>query len=284
MRPGRALCLLAALVAMGGGALLPRAAHADLRDTVNWTRAHSCASGSTGAPLRESSRLDEAARRLGKGYTLDAALAAAGYRALQSSELHLSGALDEAQVSRTLIANDCAILADPRLSEFGAERRGHDLWVILAAPFALPNLKDESSVSREILNLVNAARASGRRCGGKYYAPAAPLTANAALSDAALEHARDMAKYGAFDHRGHDGSTPSERVRRAGYGGYWAVGENIAAGPMTPPEVTLGWLRSPAHCENIMDPHFSEIGIAYAVNTATSAAIYWTQDFAAPRR
>jgi uncharacterized protein YkwD len=234
--------------------------------------------------LRESSKLDEAARRLGKGYSLDAALAAVGYRAAQSSELHLSGALSEAQVSRTLSANDCAILADPRLSELGAERRGRDLWVILAAPFALPSLKNEDSVSREILNLVNAARASGRRCGSKYYAPAAPLTANAALSDAALEHSRDMARYGAFDHRGHDGSTPSERVQRAGYGGYRLVGENIAAGPMTPPEVTQGWLLSPAHCENIMDPHFSEIGIAFAVNAATSAAIYWTQDFAAPRR
>jgi uncharacterized protein YkwD len=33
-----------------------------------------------------------------------------------------------------------------------------------------------------------------------------------------------------------------------------------------------------------MDPRFSEIGIAFAVNTATSELVYWTQDFAAPRR
>jgi uncharacterized protein YkwD len=49
-------------------------------------------------------------------------------------------------------------------------------------------------------------------------------------------------------------------------------------------EVTQGWLSSPAHCENIMDPRFSEIGIAFAVNMASAEAIYWTQDFAAPLR
>jgi uncharacterized protein YkwD len=53
---------------------------------------------------------------------------------------------------------------------------------------------------------------------------------------------------------------------------------------MTPAEVTQGWLDSPAHCENIMDPRFSEIGIAFAVNTASAEVVYWTQDFAAPRR
>jgi len=51
---------------------------------------------------------------------------------------------------------------------------------------------------------------------------------------------------------------------------------------MTAAEVTQGWLRSPAHCENIMDPRFAEIGIAFAVNMATAEAVYWTQDFAAP--
>jgi uncharacterized protein YkwD len=29
-----------------------------------------------------------------------------------------------------------------------------------------------------------------------------------------------------------------------------------------------------------MDPRFTEIGIAFAVNPATAEAVYWTQDFA----
>jgi uncharacterized protein YkwD len=52
---------------------------------------------------------------------------------------------------------------------------------------------------------------------------------------------------------------------------------------MTPAEVTQGWLDSPAHCENIMDTRFSEIGIGFAVNLSSSELVYWTQVFAAPR-
>jgi len=61
------------------------------------------------------------------------------------------------------------------------------------------------------------------------------------------------------------------------------VGENIAAGAMTPDEVTAGWLASPAHCENIMDGRFLLIGIGYAENRQTRSVVFWTQDFAARR-
>jgi uncharacterized protein YkwD len=104
------------------------------------------------------------------------------------------------------------------------------------------------------------------------------------LADAALAHSREMAKNNLLDHRGRDGSTPALRVERAGYGAHRIVGENIAAGAMTAAEVTEGWLDSPAHCENIMDGRFTQIGIAYAASPSTDAGMYWTQDFAAPRQ
>ncbi|MEP6885329.1 MAG: CAP domain-containing protein, partial [Gammaproteobacteria bacterium] len=110
-----------------------------------------------------------------------------------------------------------------------------------------------------------------------------PLTLNRNLTGAALAHSSDMAIHAEFDHRGHDGSTPTVRVTRAGYGKYIVVGENIAAGAMTPVEAIEGWLASPAHCENIMDGRFTEIGIAYAANLNASAGMYWTQDFATRR-
>ena len=234
--------------------------------------------------LRDSRKLHQAARLLMNGDSLSTALARAGYRAAQSSAVHLSGAVSDAQVAHTLTASDCAILTEPRFSEVGAERRGHDVWMVLAAPLAVPDPGTAPAVSRQILSLVNAARAGGRRCGAKYFAPAPPLLINPTLTVAALEHSRDMAQHGKFDHRGFDGSTPTLRVQRAGYGRFHIVGENIAAGAATPMEVTQGWLSSPAHCENIMDPRFSEIGIAFAVNMASAEAIYWTQDFAAPLR
>jgi len=262
---------------------LPRAARADLHDAVNWARAQGCAR-SIRIPLRDSAKLRLAAQRLATGMSLHAALSSAGYLAAQSSAVHLSGAVSDAQVSSILAANDCAALTDPNLAEMGAQRRGRELWIVLAAPVALPSTRDAALIRRQILELVNGSRESGRRCGSKMYPAVPPLALNTELTDAALAHSQEMAVYDEFEHKGHDGSSPATRVARAGYGSYLIVGENIAAGAMTPAEVTQGWLDSPPHCENIMDSRFSEIGIGFAVNTASPQLIYWTQDFAAPNR
>jgi uncharacterized protein YkwD len=233
-------------------------------------------------PLIYNMRLEQAAQRYSHGTSLPGAIAAAGYLAAQSAAIHLSGPSNDAEMETMLVAHDCRTLQDPLIREFGAERRGRDIWMILAAPVALPAAGDATSVSRVILDLVNAARAAGRRCGGKSFAAAGPLALDPALTRAALEHSRDMAEHDAFDHRGHDGSTPSVRVERAGFGTHRIVGENIAAGAMTPSEVTAGWLASPPHCENIMESRFTLIGIGYAENLHSASALFWTQDFATP--
>ena len=61
------------------------------------------------------------------------------------------------------------------------------------------------------------------------------------------------------------------------------VGDNIACGPKSAEEVVQGWLDSPGHCENIMDPRFAEMGIAYAPGQAAKHGLYWVQLLAAPR-
>jgi uncharacterized protein YkwD len=61
------------------------------------------------------------------------------------------------------------------------------------------------------------------------------------------------------------------------------VGENIAYGPESTEEVMRGWLDSPGHCENIMDPRFAEMGIAFAPGHASKRGLYWVQVLAAPR-
>ncbi len=265
------------------GLALAQDAGAEVLDSVNWARLHGCSAAGTRVALQGSVTLHNAASRMADGAELHEALARVGYAGSEFSALHVSGATSDAQVSRLLAANYCRTLTDPQLREFGAERRGTQLWIVLAAPVALPSAADAESVSRHMLEWVNQARAAGQRCGAKYFGSVAPLTLNRSLSNAALEHSRDMAVHGEFDHRGHDGSTPSMRVQRAGYGKYLIVGENIAAGAMTPPEAIRGWLASPAHCENIMDGRFTQIGIAYAENLQSTAGMYWTQDFAAPR-
>jgi uncharacterized protein YkwD len=269
------------------GAFTVVSAHSAPLNAANAARLHGCgASGTRGllrAPLFYNMQLQLAAQRYSHGASLQTAIAGAGYLAAQSAGIHLSGPTNDAETESLLVARDCRTLQDAKIREFGAERRGRDIWMIFAAPVALPARGDAASVSREILVLVNAARAAGRRCGGKYFAPAGPLALDSSLTRAALEHSRDMAEHDAFDHRGHDGSTPNVRVERAGFGAHRIVGENIAAGAMTPSQVTEGWLASPAHCENIMDSRFTLIGIAYAENLHSASAVFWTQDFAARR-
>jgi uncharacterized protein YkwD len=92
--------------------------------------------------------------------------------------------------------------------------------------------------------------------------PAAPpLAWNPALAGAALAHSRDMARQRYLAHHGKDGSTPASRVTATGY--TWRlVGENIASGQPTPEDAVAGWLDSPGHCVNLMDPRFTETGAA----------------------
>ena len=91
------------------------------------------------------------------------------------------------------------------------------------------------------------------------------------------DHARDMARRKFFEHQGSDGSQPRDRVRRTGYHSR-LTGENIAYGPESAEEVVAGWLASPGHCANIMDPRFEEIGVALAIGRKRGQ-IYWVQEF-----
>ena len=113
-----------------------------------------------------------------------------------------------------------------------------------------------------------------------------PVRLSSALVAVAHGHAVDMAQHKYFEHQDLGGHTPADRVRAAGYREK-LVGENIAYGPQSPEEVVRGWLDSPGHCENIMDPRFAEMGVAYAFGRAPSPAsglgLYWVQVLADPK-
>ena len=59
-----------------------------------------------------------------------------------------------------------------------------------------------------VIELVNDARARGRRCGSEKFGPTSALILSDQLSRAARGHAQDMAKKGYFEHRAPDGSEP----------------------------------------------------------------------------
>jgi uncharacterized protein YkwD len=150
-----------------------------------------------------------------------------------------------------------------------------------AASDAVVGRNSGAEVRARVVELVNVARSKPRRCGNERFAAAPPLTGSRELSEAAGDHARDMARRNYFDHRGRDGSQPKDRVLRAGYEPRLS-GENIAFGPESAEEVVAGWMDSPGHCSNIMDPRFEHIGVGLATGRKRNR-IYWVQTFGAPR-
>jgi uncharacterized protein YkwD len=257
----------------------PVSARGSLIDNINTVRANGCGAGrGVSSPLRSNRQLDAVARRVARGDRLKDALSAAGYRALHSSLMFMSGVKDNADIARTLGQKACGELRNPDVREIGIETRGDSVWVVFAAPFEADALKNESRVNERILQLANEARARPRRCGSRQFPEVPPLALESHLTSAAREHARDMAKHDMLEHTGTDGSTPDQRITRAGY--KWrAAGENIASGPTTPEEVMEGWLKSPGHCENIMSPRFREMGIAWVVDPKSASGVYWAQTF-----
>ena len=135
-----------------------------------------------------------------------------------------------------------------------------------------------------MLAAVNARRRAGATCGSEgAFPPAADLTWNAALTQAAVGHSDDMVTHNFFSHTGSDGSTLGSRATAAGY--TWsALGENIAAGQGTVAEVVDGWMKSDGHCANLMNANYRDIGVAcVAGNSGTTYRTYWTQDFGKSR-
>lgn len=264
--------------------LVPVATQANVAGAVNEARLHGCGPNLGGTPrLRENSRLNEAARWLSTGESLQNAARKAGYRSVTSAAVQISNVPDDRDVERIVARRFCTQVTARDLKDIGTYRRGADVWVMVAAPFVPPSPRDRQVISRRVLDLTNQARAHPRKCGREMFAAVPPLAlAPPALDRAASEHSQDMANHNYMDHTGRDGSTPADRVTRTGY--KWrAIGENLASGILTPEEVVSGWVGSPHHCENLMDPRFTQMSVAYAVNTASNNGIYWTQLFSTPR-
>ena len=149
-----------------------------------------------------------------------------------------------------------------------------------AAPVACAPLDDGSRAT--VLELVNAARAEARSCGTERFEAAPPLDWSPCLEAAAAGHSDDMAGNGFFSHTGSDGSSIGARATAAGV--VWStVGENIAAGQGSAAAAVEGWIASPGHCRNLMNPRFAELGLACAANATAPFPTYWTQVFARSR-
>ncbi len=142
-------------------------------------------------------------------------------------------------------------------------------------------LNPPAGIQAEVLQRVNAFRASGAICGGVTYPAASALNWNTNLLQAAKGHATDMATNNYFSHTGQDGRTPDRRVLAAGYS-YSHMGENIAAGQTSVESAMAAWIGSPSHCQNMMTPDFKDIAVACVRNEASTYRIYWVMEMGRP--
>ena len=271
------------LIAAGMALLLAQAVRADVVAIVNDIRAGGCLEvAAFEAPLRRDAVLDGAARLVARGADLPKALERAAYRASSSNLINIGGAADDGAIREVLADGFCADVRNPAYTAVGAYERGKEFWLLLAAPFAPLVAGTARTAEERVLELVNAARAEGRRCGRRRFDAAKPLTLSAPLARAAAAHAADMAVNGFMEHHGSDGSTAGERANRAGY--RWrVVGENIAAGHPDADAVVEGWLESAGHCANIMNAQFAEMGVAFVPAPHSDLRILWAQVFGARR-
>jgi uncharacterized protein YkwD len=232
------------------------------------------------APLHHTHALDQAAEQWAHGVALSAAVQSGGYAADVATGLRISDA--NADMISTLRRSSCRALLNGEFQDIGIYRRGSNYWLVLSSRYTLPDRSQAPALAARALTLINQVRASGTRCGQRWFAPTSPVTLSATLATVALGHAADMAVHDYFEHEDLSGHSPAQRVRAVGYQEK-LVGENIAYGPKSIDEVVRGWLDSPDHCENIMDPRFAQMGIAYAPGQHARRGLYWVQVLAAPR-
>lgn len=161
------------------------------------------------------------------------------------------------------------------------------------------NQTDISIQQKKLLTAINKARSIKRDCypdddSRGIMGPSPRLYWNNELYASALEHSTDLAKSDTFSHYGSGteyditgNGKPSlfyERIVANGYSNYYSVGENIAGGQETLDEVMKAWLKSPGHCENIMNPNYTEVGVAIVTEADSTYGIYWTQNFGSKRQ
>jgi uncharacterized protein YkwD len=139
-----------------------------------------------------------------------------------------------------------------------------------------------SHLRDSVLRQINSARAVARSCGARPMQPARALVWNKALAEAAEQHSVDMTARRYFDHVSPEGRRVSQRVLAQGY--RWRiVGENLAGGDTTVKGVISGWLHSPEHCENLMNPAYADIGVSCVRQPGSQWGTYWTMVLATRR-
>lgn len=121
---------------------------------------------------------------------------------------------------------------------------------------------EQADFANRVVELVNQERAKGGL---------APLQMDEQLSKVAMIKAKDMYDNQYFDHQSPTLGSPFDLMRSQGVT-YSYAGENIAKGQTSPEQVMRDWMNSEGHRQNIMNPNYKSIGVAFYNNE-------WVQEF-----
>lgn len=123
-------------------------------------------------------------------------------------------------------------------------------------------------IAEEVIRLTNAEREK---------AGLNPLKLDDSLMKAADVRVKEMGE--SFSHTRPDGSKYITAAQEAGYSGSY-VGENGSAGKSTAEYIVSSWMNSEGHRENILNPNYNYIGVAYNYNIGSEYGSYCVQIFA----
>ena len=124
---------------------------------------------------------------------------------------------------------------------------------------------DAPAMAEQLFALANQARTSGGL---------RPLGWDSALAAAALQHCMRMTAEGPIAHR--YGGEPSLTDRAGRSGAHFSlIEENIAVGAY-PAQIHQGWMNSPDHRANLLNPDIDRVGIAVV---AHGGVIYAVADY-----
>lgn len=135
-------------------------------------------------------------------------------------------------------------------------------------------IDDPGVTDTHMLNKINEIRAKGCRCGRKRMQPVPELKWNKTLHKSAYSYAKHMYDHNIFSHHSIDGKDVADRIEELGYEWQYA-GENLAEGQKSFDIALRDWMASKTHCEMIMNPDMTEMGLA-------KYGKYWVHHFAAP--
>jgi uncharacterized protein YkwD len=167
-----------------------------------------------------------------------------------------------------LFVLSAAVLTTAFASEISAQRRIYASSTTVRVAAAAKNVDSDE---REIFDLINEER---RKKG------LGELTWDASLSRLARDYSQKMARENFFSHYDGNGEAVDDRAKAMRIKNWSKIGENLffCEGYDNPNATAVrGWMKSPTHRDNILDPDYNVSGIGVA--QTASGKIYVTQVF-----